>query len=170
MFSFRIEALAAVSILGLAGCQAVTTTQYEATVQTTLTWRVNYYQGSKNERLPRTETFASTSLLSRNGAKAEQAVIGPDDQGLWWPVLPPRPAIEQVEQRKRPGEVIDGPELLRTATYSISYVEAGQQITLPTNYQVYRQVARAYEQAPPLKNLKLTLGVNEGSVEKAEPD
>ena len=151
--------------MGLSACQTVTSDRYEATVQTTLTWQVKYYQGSK-DNLPRIEKFASSSLLSRNGLKSQQAAIGPDEKGLWWPALPPRPEIEQIERRQKPGEIFDGPELLRTADYQISYVEAGQQITLPTNYQVYRQVARAYPQKKPLT---LTLGVNEGSVEKAEP-
>jgi hypothetical protein len=38
--------------------------------------------------------------------------------------------------------------------------------TLPTNYEVYRQVVKAYAQKTPLE---LTLGVNDNSVEKAEP-
>lgn len=37
--------------------------------------------------------------------------------------------------------------------------------TLPTNYDVYRQVVKAYPQITPLE---LTLGVNDNSVEKAE--
>lgn len=40
------------------------------------------------------------------------------------------------------------------------------QQTLPTNYDVYRQVVKAYPQGTPLE---LTLGVNDNSVEKAEP-
>lgn len=37
---------------------------------------------------------------------------------------------------------------------------------LPTNYKVYRQVVKAYPQETPME---LTLGVNDNSVEKAEP-
>jgi hypothetical protein len=37
---------------------------------------------------------------------------------------------------------------------------------LPTNYEVYRQVVKAY---PTRQALQLTLGVNDNSVEKAEP-
>ncbi|QFS51829.1 hypothetical protein GXM_09323 [Nostoc sphaeroides CCNUC1] len=40
------------------------------------------------------------------------------------------------------------------------------QNTLPTNYEVYRQVVKAYPERTPLE---LTLGVNDNSVEKAEP-
>jgi hypothetical protein len=39
-------------------------------------------------------------------------------------------------------------------------------MTLPTNYAVYRQVAKAYPKNTPLR---LTFGINNGSVEKAEP-
>lgn len=40
------------------------------------------------------------------------------------------------------------------------------QNTLPTNYDFYRQVVKAYPQKTPLQ---LTLGINDDSVEKAEP-
>ena len=154
------------ALLGLSGCETTTTNQYEATVQTTLTWQVKYYENAKDDTTPRVEKFASTSLVSQNGVKSEAAVVGPDEKGLWWPALPPRPTIEQIEDRKKVGEVFEEPDLLRTAEYQISYVQGSQEMTLPTNYQVYRQVARAYPQQKPLK---LTFGVNNGSVEKAEP-
>lgn len=167
MFQVRqaVGLLVGFVLVGLSGCETVTTSQYEATVKTTLTWQVKYYQNPDDET-PRTEKFASTSLVSRNGVKAEAAAIGPDDRGLWWPALPPRPTVEQIEEKAEIGEDFKGPELLRTSEYHISYVQGGQEITLPTNYQVYRQVAKAYPQQKPLE---LTLGVNNGSVEKAEP-
>lgn len=149
----------------LTGCNTVTTDQYEATVQTTLTWQVKYSINPANERNPRFEEFASNSLLSRNGEKPKDGVIGPDEKGLWWPALPPRPSIDEVEQRQKPQEQPSKPELLRTARYQITYKQDGQTVTLPTNYDVYRQVARAY---PSRKPLQLTRGINNGSVEKAE--
>jgi hypothetical protein len=48
----------------------------------------------------------------------------------------------------------------------LTYGVGNLQKTLPTNYEVYRQVVKAYPQRTPLK---LTLGVNDNSVEKAEP-
>lgn len=151
--------------VALTSCSTVTTNQYEATVQTTLTWQVKYSIDPTNDKIPHFEEFASNSLLSRNGEKAKDAVIGPDEKGLWWPALPPRPSIDQVEQRQQPQEKPGTPELLQTAKYQITFQQQGQKVTLPTNYDVYRQVARAY---PSRKPLQLTLGISDRSVEKAE--
>lgn len=150
----------------LASCNTVTADQYEATAQTTLTWQVQYSINPTTDKNPRFEEFASNSLLNRNGEKPEGRVIGPDEKGLWWPVVPPQPSIAQVEQRSKPDEKPSKPELLRTVKYQITYQQDGRTVTLPTNYQVYRQVARAY---PYKKPLQLTLGINDASVEKAEP-
>jgi hypothetical protein len=152
--------------VALTSCNTVTTDQYEATALTTLTWQVKYSINPTTDKNPRFEEFASNSLLNRNGEKPEGRVTGPDDKGLWWPIAPPKPSIDDVEQRARPQEKPSRPELLRTEKYQISYQQDGQTVTLPTNYQVYRQVVRAY---PLQKSLQLTLGVNDGSVEKAEP-
>ncbi|NEP08823.1 MAG: hypothetical protein F6K14_00895 [Symploca sp. SIO2C1] len=152
--------------VALTSCSNITTDQYQATAQTTFTWRVRYTTGEQSYRNPRFEEFASNSLLNYNGEKPEEAVIGPDDQGLWWPTMPPKPSIDEVEQRQKLQEKIHKPELLRTVKYQLTYQQDNQTVTLPTNYQVYRQVARAY---PYGKTLQLTLGINNGSVEKAEP-
>ena len=149
----------------LSSCDTVTTNQYEATALTTLTWQVQYSTDPVNDKQPRFEEFASNSLLNRNGEKPKDAVIGPDDKGLWWSALPPRPSIDEVEQRQKHGEERGKPELLRTVKYEITYQQDGQKVTLPTNYDVYRQVARAY---PSRKPLQLTLGINNASVTKAE--
>jgi len=151
--------------VALTSCSTVTTDQYEATAQTTLTWQVKYSINPANDKNPRFEQFASNSLLNRNGEKPKDAVIGPDEKGLWWSALPPRPSINEVEQRQRPQEQPSKPELLRTIKYQLTYQQDGQTVTLPTNYDVYRQVARAY---PSRKPLQLTLGINDASVEKAE--
>lgn len=151
--------------VALTSCDTVTTNQYEATALTTLTWQVIYSTDPVNQKNPRFEEFASNSLLNRNGEKPEGAVIGPDDQGLWWSKLPPKPSIDEVEQRQQPGEQASRPELLRNVKYEITYQQNGQKVTLPTNHDVYRLVARAY---PAQRPLQLTLGVNNGSVTKAE--
>lgn len=151
--------------VALTGCRTVTTDQYEATAQATLTWQVKYSINPTTDNNPRFEEFASNSLVNRNGEKPKDAVIGPDEKGLWWSALPPKPSIDQVEQRKKPQEQASQPELLRTVKYQIIFQQDGQAMTLPTNYAVYRQVARAY---PSRKPLQLTLGINDGSVEKAE--
>jgi hypothetical protein len=71
-------------------------------------------------------------------------VTGPDDQGLWWSTLPPRPTVDEVEQRQRPQEKATTPKLLKSVAYQIKFVVDNQQRTLPTNYAVYRQVVKAY--------------------------
>lgn len=152
--------------VALTSCDTVTTNQYEATALTTLTWQVKYSTNPVEDKHPRFEEFASNSLLNRNGTKPKDAVIGPDDKGLWWPAIPPRPTIDRVEQRQQPQEESSKPELLRTVKYEITYQQDGQTVTLPTNYDVYRQVARAY---PKQKPLQLTLGINNSAVTKAEP-
>ncbi len=152
--------------VALTSCRTVTTNQYEATALTTLTWQVKYSIDSADDKHPRFEEFASNSLLNRNGEQPKDAVIGPDDQGLWWSALPPRPSIDEVEQRLKPQEKANKPEVLRTVKYQITYQQDGQRVTLPTNYDVYRQVARGYRSRKPLQ---LTLGINNASVTKAEP-
>lgn len=160
-----------VSIVGgviaitLTSCSSVITDQYEATARTTYTWQVKYSLNPTSDKLPRFETFASTSLLNRNGLKPEGAVTGPDDRGLWWTALPPRPTVDEVEQRQRPQEKATTPELLKAVEYQIKFAVGNEQKTLRTNYEVYRQVVKAYPQRLPLQ---LTLGVNDNSVEKAD--
>ncbi len=58
------------------------------------------------------------------------------------------------------------PELLKSVKYTFIYSEGAEQRTLPTNYDVYREVVKAYPSRTPLE---LTLGVGDNSVEKAEP-
>ena len=163
LFSLVTSCLVAVA---LTSCSGITTDEYQATAQTTFTWQVRYTTSEASYRNPRFEEFASNSLVNYNGEKPTDAVIGPDNEGLWWPAIPPKPSIDEVEQRQKIQEKDHKPELLRTVKYQLSYQQDGQMVTLPTNYQVYRQVARAY---PYGKTLKLTLGINNASVEKAEP-
>lgn len=149
----------------LNSCTRLTIPEYQATALTTYTWRVEYFI-SPNERLPRAEEFASSSLLNVNGIKPEGAVGEADDKGLWWPPLPPRPSLAQIEQRQKPSQRHTRPELLRTVKYHLSYKQDGQKVKLSTNYSVYRQAVKAYNNG---QSLKLTLGINNGWVEKAEP-
>ncbi len=149
----------------LNSCSRLVIQQYQATALTTYTWRVEYFI-SPNEKLPRTEEFASSSLLNVNGIKPESADGEADDKGLWWPPLPPRPTLAQIEQRQKPSQRHTRPELLRTVKYHLSYEQDGQKVTLPTNYSVYRQAVKAYSKG---QSLKLTLGINNRWVEKAKP-
>lgn len=159
---------ASVTLVGLLfGCTMQTTNQYEATARTTYTWQVRYYANqSRRDRDARLESLASTSLLSRNGEKPESAVIGPDDKGLWWPAIPPKPTLDEIEKRQRSYETASPPELLQKVDYQISYNNGEKMVSLPTNHDVYREVVKAYPTRTPLE---LTLGVEDRSVEKAEP-
>lgn len=163
--NFLLIAIAVLTVLTLIGCSTLTVNEYEATALTTYTWQVKYAIDLANEPSPRFETFATTSLLNRNGLKPSGAVNLPDDQGLWWAALPPRPTVDEVEQRKKPQEQASQPELLKSVEYKLTYGAGGQQKTLPTNYDVYREVVKAKRSNTPLQ---LTLGVNDNSVEKAE--
>lgn len=94
------------------------------------------------------------------------AVTGPDDRGLWWPALPPRPTVDEIEAKTQPSEIARTPELIKSVEYQMTYQAENQTQTLPTNYDVYREVVKAYPNQIPLE---LILGINQGSVEKAEP-
>jgi hypothetical protein len=153
------------STIFLASCSTVTTTEYEATAKTTYTWQVEYSVNPGSDNLTRLETFASTSLLNRNGVKPENAVTGPDDKGLWWAALPPRPTIDEIEQRQKLSQKPSSPQLIKSVDYRLIYTAGNIKQNLPTNYQVYRQVVKAYPQKAPLQ---LTLGVDDRTVEKAQ--
>ena len=161
------SSLTSITLIGaLLGCSNVTSNQYEATALVTLTWKVEYSLNRTTDKNPRVELFASTSLVNRNGIKPEGAVTGPDERGLWWPALPPKPTLDELEKLEKNDEKPSNPELLREVKYEITYRDHDQKVTLPTNYEVYRQVAKTYSTQTPLS---LTLGVNDASVEKAEP-
>jgi hypothetical protein len=96
-------------------CGTQTINQYQATAATTLTWRVNYTNDPMKDKRGRWEEFASTSLTNVNGEKPEDAFGQSDDRGLWWPKIPPKPSLDEIEERqKRPYEKPGKPELLRT--------------------------------------------------------
>lgn len=157
-FSLGITAL-------LISCGTQTITEYEATAVTTITWRVNY--DATTEKRERYEEFASVSLTNRNGEKPEGGIVCPQKPDLWCPKIPPQPSIDEIEaHRQNNYEKIGKPERLWTEKYYITYQKDGQTITLPTNYEVYRQVVKARPQQIPLE---LTMGINNSSVEKATP-
>ena len=161
----RSKLIFLLSTIFLASCSTVTTTEYEATARTTYTWQVEYSINPSTDNLTRLETFACTSLLNRNGIKPENAVTGPDDKGLWWAVLPPRPTVNELEQRQKISQKPGSPQLIKSVDYQLSYTADNTMQTLPANYQVYRQVVKAY---PQKAALQLTLGVNDRTVEKAQ--
>ena len=70
-----------------AGCGTQNVNQYEAKAITILTWQVNYQNSSGEGKLGRFEEFASVSLENINGEEPNAGVVGPDNQGLWWPKI-----------------------------------------------------------------------------------
>ncbi|WP_292846174.1 hypothetical protein [Nostoc sp. NMS8] len=95
---FLPSIITALTALTLTSCSTTTAEQYEATALTSYSWQVKYANNLTSQPQPRIETFANTSMLNRNGLKPTGAVVGPDDRELWWPTLPPRPSVDEVEQ------------------------------------------------------------------------
>lgn len=146
----------------LATGDSITTGTYEATATVTYTWQVEYAESFDQARTIRQERFESTSLVNRNGIEPEAAVTGPDDQGLWWPALPLEPTADELENRKKSSrEKRTDPILLKDVDYAITFDYDGQRQTLPTNKNVYREAAKAFEQE---QALELTYGPGEQTV------
>ncbi len=164
--SFAVTIVTLVVTVPLAGCNTVLTQAYDAEAVTTYTWQVEYVIDPNKTQGRRLETFASTSLVNRNGVIPSGAVTGPDDQGLWWPALPPRPTVDDLEETQRSRETTGTPELRKSVIYAITYQANGETVTRPTDYSVYRQAVKAYADQRPLE---LTLGLGDVTVEKAEP-
>lgn len=158
-------ALAIAIALNSCGTSQSEAGQYEATAKATYTWRVNYANDPTEAKQGRYQKFESASLVNVNGEKPEGAVMQ-DDKGIWWPKLPPKPTIDEVEAgKKKSYEKIGKPELLQQVEYRVEFNKDGERLNLPTNHAVYRQVAKNYPDTP----LNFTLGLNNGSVTKATP-
>jgi hypothetical protein len=155
-----------VSLLLTIGCTPVNTSNYSAKATTTYVWRVEYDNG--NDRTPaRIADFASTSLVTYNSVKPEDAVTGPDEQGLYWPALPPKPTVDEIEKSlKDTNEKPSAPLLHKTESYQVSYNREGKDVIVPTNYDVYRAISKNAKTQTPLKFI---LGVDDQRVEKVEP-
>lgn len=160
--------------VGAVGCTQVNTSASEATADfeaiaaTTYTWQIEYVPRGNTPDRPndrRLEQFESTQVVNRNGIRPEAAGSGPDEKGLWWPVLPPKPSVEEIEDRQRPGETPRPAEVVKAIDFKLTFNQAGETKTLPTDYDVYRQAVKAFEKERPLA---LTLGPQDESVIQAE--
>ena len=143
----------------------VTTGTYEATATVTQTWRAEYARSFDRRQTIHMQTFESNSLVNRNGVRPEGAATGPDDNGLYWPPLPPRPTADELDDRKR--ETIEqrtDPAILREVDYAITFDYNGQRRTLPTSRSVYREASRAFADQ---QALEVTFGPGEQSIGKA---
>lgn len=141
----------AVGLLGLLGLGSCMTPQGElvsntdctaSTALATYGWEVAYFpERFRNEvNRHRIESFASAELLNRNGEQPEGEVIGPDDEGVWWPLLPPRPTADEVDGRRDDDfRYNDTPQLQRTVRYMLDCEDGKFAIT----DDMYRDVGRA---------------------------
>ncbi len=160
-------------LVSVSGCNQVSTNaseataDFEATAATAYVWQVEYVprasQDRPNDR--RLERFESTTVTNVNGIRPDAAGSGPDSQGLWWPVLPPEPTVDDIEARRGKAEIVRSPEVVKAIDYKITFNQAGETKTLPTDYDVYRQAVKAFEKKRPLA---LTLGPQDKSVLTAE--
>ena len=158
--------------VGTASCTQVktaeATTDFQASAITTYTWQVEYTPRTVGQDRPndrRLEQFESSSVTNINGIRPEAEGSGPDSQGLWWPVLPPKPTVDEIEDRRRKSETAREPEVIKSVAYKLTFNQEGEEKTLPTDYDVYRQAVKAFEKERPLM---LTLGPQDTSVIKAE--
>ena len=160
-------------LVSASGCNQVSTNAFEATADfeataaTTYVWQVEYVPRSSQDRPNdrRLERFESTTVTNVNGIRPDAAGSGPDSQGLWWPVLPPEPTVDDIEARRGKAEIPRSPEVVKAIDYTITFNQAGETKTLPTDYDVYREAVKAFEKDRPLA---LTLGPQDESVLKAE--
>lgn len=142
--------------------EAVTTGTYEATATVTQTWRAEYARSFDRRQTIHMETFESNSLVNRNGVRPEGAATGPDDEGLYWPSLPPRPTADDLDSRKRePIEQRTDPAILREVDYAITFDYNGQRRTLPTTRTVYSEASRAFADQ---QALEVTFGPGDQSI------
>ncbi len=132
-------AIALLSSCTPSGDPIAQTTCTAAYAEALYTWRVNYWTSRTSAAGQRWEEFSRIQLLTPNGVKPTGAVTGPDDNEVWYPKLPPRPTPDEMDARRRPGEMQDPPEMLTTVNYSLECVDG----RLNTDRHVYRQVAKA---------------------------
>jgi hypothetical protein len=156
--------LGAIVSISVSGCSTEVSNSYSAEAVVVYTWHVNYIDEMREQRF-RVQKFASTSLVNRNGERPDDAVTGPDDKGLWWPELPPRPTVDELEARMKDSERMEPPQLIKSVEYAVTFTSNGQNKTLPTEYSVYRQVVKAIPNQTPLE---FVLAPDERSVTQAK--
>ncbi|MEM1280057.1 MAG: hypothetical protein AAGG53_08605 [Cyanobacteria bacterium P01_H01_bin.152] len=154
--------------LAIAGCGEVVTDDFEAMAVTTYTWRAEYTPAGVTQDRPREgriEEFETNSLVNMNGQPTVDPTGERDSNGIWWPAIPPRPSVDELEARLKDGERFSEPLIDKSADYTITFESGGETVTLPTGYVVYRRAVQAHESD---RSLKLLLGPQDTYVQKAE--
>lgn len=158
-------AIGCILAITTASCSNAIVSDYQAKAITTLTWQVYYSIDPHEDKQGRYEQFSSNSLTNINGQKPAAAFGNSDNEGLWWPAIPSKPSLDEIEARAKLHEKFSRPELSRNVRYRVIFTKDGERLNLKTNYSVYRQVVKASREN---KQLRFILGINDGSVEKAE--
>jgi len=130
------------AVLPLSSCSLIPQARcLSAVAIATQTWEVNYYinKTSGGFNTQRIRAFQSNILTNLNGEKPIDAVSGPDDNGVWWGAIPPRPTADEVDQRRELQEFNDPPQLQRSVDYQLRCEDR----TLSTDAPSYREAARA---------------------------
>ena len=154
--------------LAIASCAEVVTQDYEAMAVTTYTWRAEYTPRGVSPDRPREgriETFETNSLINMNGQPTVDPTGERDKDGIWWPAIPPKPPVEELEARQQDGEVFSEPLINKSIDFTLTFEQGGATVTLPADDSVYRTAVKAAESERPLK---LLLGPQDGYVQKAE--
>lgn len=148
--------------------ETLVTENYEATAVTVYTWKAEYRPRNVSQDRPlegRIETFESSYRININGQPVVQDFGDADEKGLWWPALPPKPTVDDLEARLQPREVFEVPLISKSERYTLTFEQAGEMVTLQTNYPVYREAVKGHQSE---RSLKLTLGRNAAYVRRAE--
>lgn len=155
------------SLGGLLGETRVTN-RYEATATTTYTWLVEYSPAGSTQDRPRDrriETFSSSYRVNVNGQPVVQDFGNSDSQGLWWPALPTRPTVDELEARQKRREVYGEPQINKSVEYTLTFEQSGEMITVATNHSVYREAVRGLQAERPLQ---ITFGREEAYIRQAK--
>ncbi len=148
MMKYRILNWAALSAicLTLSSCTGKNslipkTRCHTAVAIATQTWEVEYYINKTSGGLntQRIQAFQGNTITNTNGEKPTDAVSGPDDNGIWWGAIPPRPSADEVDQQRQSQEHNDPPMLQRSGEYQLR-CEKGM---LFTDAPTYREAARS---------------------------
>lgn len=154
--------------LAIAGCSEVVTDDFEAMAVTTYTWRAEYTPDGVTPDRPREGRmveFETNSLVNMNGEPTVDPTGERDSNGIWWPAIPPKPSVDDLEARLKDGEQYAEPLIDKSIEFTITFDQQGETVTLPTNDTVYRRAVQAHERDRPLE---LLLGPQDASVQKAE--
>ncbi|MGF1459777.1 MAG: hypothetical protein ACFBSG_12210 [Leptolyngbyaceae cyanobacterium] len=154
--------------IAIAGCGEVVTNDFEAMAVTTYTWRAEYTPDGVTPDRPREgriEEFETNSLVNMNGEPTVDPTGEEDSNGIWWPALPPRPSPRELEARLKDGEKVTRPLIDKSVEYTLTFEQGSEEVTLPTNYTVYRRAVQAHQDDRPIRIL---LGPQDDYVQKAE--